>query len=120
MAKADMSEMVEFHRKMGCMPDDVAGYARAFQAKLRAIQQEGRVIELPEHELRALQGVAAAADELVDAICDCPDMQVAGCEFEFEFTALRAALSSLPHFFEEGKFIWKDIDRDYRHDALGG
>jgi hypothetical protein len=118
--ETELAEMVEFHRNMGCMPEDVAEYARAFEARLKAIKRKGKVMEIPEHELRTLQAVAAAADELVDAICDCPDMQVAGCDFEFEFTALRAALSSLPNFFEEGRYIWKEIDRDFRHDAPGG
>lgn len=68
----------------------------------------------------ALHEVVASAEELVDAIAECPDIRIIGCDFELQFTRLQSALSRLPYFYDEGSYIWQEIDRDFRHDAPGG
>lgn len=79
-----------------------------------------RVSVTPCELAAALNNVVTAAEELVDAISDCPDLRIIGCDFEAEFTRLKTALSRLPRYYEGGSYIWRDIDRDYRHDAPGG
>ena len=77
-------------------------------------------MEIPEFELIALRRVAHAAEDLVDAIGDCEEMRIPGCDFEIEYTELLAALSGLPRFYEKGRYLWREIDEDYRQNAPGG
>ena len=77
-------------------------------------------MEIPECELIVLRRVARAAEDLVDAISDCEEMRIPGCDFEIEYTELLAALSALPRFYEKGRYLWKEIDEDYRQNAPGG
>ncbi len=77
-------------------------------------------MEIPGYELIALRRVARAADELIDAICACDETTIPGCNFEIEYADLQAALSAMPRYYERGRYIWKEIEEDYRQDAPGG
>jgi len=84
------------------------------------VWQKDYDMENSDFELIALRRVASAADELTDAIYTCDETIIPGCSFEIEFTELQAALSALPCYFEHGRYIWKEIEEDYRQDAPGG
>lgn len=116
----DVHKIVEAHKPAGWDADEIELYAEAIAAKLCPLRREGPTVAIPESELESLRLVVAAAEELVDAICGCQDIHLAGCEFEHPFTQLRAALSKLPRYYEAGRYLWQEIDRDFRHDALGG
>jgi hypothetical protein len=77
-------------------------------------------MKIPGYELVALRRVAGAADELVDAIRACDETRISGCNFEIQFSELQAALNALPRYYERGRYIWKEIEEDYQHDAPGG
>ncbi|MEK6588539.1 MAG: hypothetical protein AABY97_06830 [Chloroflexota bacterium] len=77
-------------------------------------------MEVPECELIALRRVAQAAEDLVDAISACDEIRIPGCNFEIEFVDLQTALGGLPRYYEGGRYIWKEIEEDYRQNALGG
>lgn len=85
-----------------------------------AVRGKEDKMEIPEYELIALRRVACAAEDLVDGISDCEEMRIPGCDFEIEYTELLAALSALPRFYEKGRYLWKEIDEDYRQGAPGG
>ncbi|MFQ5921724.1 MAG: hypothetical protein ACE5M4_02675 [Anaerolineales bacterium] len=77
-------------------------------------------MKIPGNELIALRRVASAADELIDAIYACDETRIPGCNFEIQFAELQGALSALPRYYERGRYIWKEIEEDYRQDAPGG
>ena len=77
-------------------------------------------MKIPGYELVALRRISSAAEDLVDAIAACDETRIPGCNFENQYSALQAALSALPRYYERGRYVWKEIEEDYRHDAPGG
>ena len=77
-------------------------------------------MKIPGYELIALRRVASAAEDLVDAISACAEIQIPGCDYEIEYSELQAALSALPKYYERGRYVWREIEEDHQQDAPGG
>ncbi len=77
-------------------------------------------MKIPGYELVALRRISSADEDLVDAICECDEIRIPGCNVENEYSELKAALGDLPRYYERGRYVWKEIEEDYRHDAPGG